>query len=99
MAQVWEVWKCDAYEKTTDADARTRLKDFVKDLRVATGAEVKVMSGWYGEDNSFVILVQHGSFEDFANQLRKFSQIRTGNHKMPNVKRIPKFNGRVAELG
>jgi hypothetical protein len=71
MAQVWEVWKCDAYEKTTDADARTRLKEFVGDLRVATGAQVKVMSGWYGEDNAYVILVQHGSFEDFGKSAAK----------------------------
>ncbi len=71
MAQVWEVWKCDAYEKTTDADARTRLKEFVKDLRVATGAQVKVMSGWYGEDNAYVILVQHNSFEDFGKSAAK----------------------------
>ena len=66
MPQVWEVWKADAYEKTTDTDARARVKEFVKDLRVATGANVKVMSGWYGEDNSFILWVQHASHEAFG---------------------------------
>ena len=71
MPQVWEVWKLDAYEKTTDADARARLKEFVKDLRAASGAEVKVMSGWYGEDNAYVILVQHESHEAFGKAAAK----------------------------
>jgi hypothetical protein len=71
MAQVWEVWKCDAYEKITDADARARLKEFAKDLREATGAKVKVMSGWYGEDNAYVILVKHESHEAFGKSAAK----------------------------
>jgi hypothetical protein len=71
MPQVWEVWKVDAYEKTTDADARARLKEFVSDLRDATGAKVKVMAGWYGEENSYVILVKHESHEAFGKAAAK----------------------------
>ena len=66
MAEVWEVWKLDGYEKTTDVEVRARLQEFVSDLRAATGAQIKVMSGWYGEDNAYVIIVQHASHEDFG---------------------------------
>jgi hypothetical protein len=71
MPQVWEVWKLDAYEKTTDADARVRIKEFVTDLRAATGAEVKVMSGWYGEESSYIFLVQHEDHEAFGKSAAK----------------------------
>ena len=91
MAKVWEVWKLDAYEKTADIEARTRLEEFVRDLRVATGAEVKVMSGWYGEDNAFIILVKHDSHEAFGKSAAKIFSDKNWEAQNAERQKSPKI--------
>ena len=91
MADVWEVWKLDAYENISDADARTRLKEFVHDLRAASGAQIKVMSGWYGEDNAYVILVQHASHEDFGKVAAKMHADKNWEAQTAERQKNPKI--------
>ena len=50
MARVWEIWKCEQYEKTTDAEVRQRITELKKDLVAAGAPKVQIVSGWYGED-------------------------------------------------
>ena len=91
MPKVWEVWKLDAYEKTVDTEARGRLNEFVKDLRAATGAEVKVMSGWYGEDNAFIILVKHDSHEAFGASAAKIFSDKNWEAQNAERQKSPKI--------
>ncbi|MEI7697807.1 MAG: hypothetical protein WCJ16_06670 [Actinomycetes bacterium] len=91
MAKVWEIWKADAYEKTTDADARARLTELVKDVRAASGAEVKVMSGWYGEDNAYIVMVQHDSHEAFGKTAGKVFADKTLEARSAERQKNPKI--------
>ena len=91
MAKVWEVWKLDAYEKTSDKEARSRLEEFVKDLKTATGAQVKVMSGWYGEDNAYIILVKHDSHEAFGKSAAKIFSDKNWEAQSAERQKNPKI--------
>jgi hypothetical protein len=66
MAKVWEVWKIDAFEMTPDVEVRARIKELRDDFAAASGVEVRVMSGWYGEENQYVMLLEHSSHEAFG---------------------------------
>ena len=66
MAKVWEIWKLDGYEMTPDVEVRARLKELRDDFARASGTEVRVMSGWYGEENQYIMLVEHASHEAFG---------------------------------
>ena len=66
MAKVWEIWKLDGYEKTPDSEVRARVKEIQADFAAASGAEIRVMSGWYGEENQYILLVEHKDHEAFG---------------------------------
>ena len=72
MPQVWEVWNLSPAENVTNADARARLEQNVKNYRASSGAEVKVMRGGYGDySGSFIVLIKHAGVEDFAKSAAK----------------------------
>jgi hypothetical protein len=72
MPQVWEVWNLSPAENVTNGDARARLEQNIKNFRASSGAEVKVMRGGYGDfAGSFIVMIKHGGFEDFAKSAAK----------------------------
>ena len=72
MPQVWEVWNLSPAENVTNGDARARLEQNIKNFRASSGAEIKVMSGGYGDyAGSFIVMIKHGGFEDFAKSAAK----------------------------
>ena len=72
MPQVWEVGVLSPAENVTDADARARVELNVKNFRASSGAEIKVMRGGYGDyAGSFIVMIKHGGFEDFAKSAAK----------------------------
>ena len=66
MAKVGEIWKLDGYEKTPDVEVRARIKELKADFERASGTEVRVMSGWYGEENQYIMVIEHASHEAFG---------------------------------
>ena len=72
MARVWEIWKCEQYEKTTDAEVRQRITELKKDLVAAGAPKVQIVSGWYGEDmGKYIFIVEHADAGAFGNTSAK----------------------------
>ena len=72
MPQVLEVWNLSPAENVTNADARARLEQNIKNFRASSGVKMKVMRGGYGDfAGSFIVMIKHGGFEDFAKSAAK----------------------------